>query len=281
MRFLSFTDHEGPSYGLVKNDRVHPVNAEFRRQFEDLRSVLAGDVLAGAAGAATGEPRSLTDISLLPVIPNPNKIIGVGMNYMAHITEMGREPPTRPSLFIRFADSIVAHEQPIIRPRASTHFDFEGELAVIIGRPARHVAAADAHQFIAGYSCFMDGSVRDFQRHTSQFTPGKNFRHSGALGPMLVTADEIQDLDKIRLQTRVSGELMQQGTIGDLCINIGQIIEYLSTVCQLDPGDVISTGTPSGVGAARDPQRWLVPGDVVEVEIDGVGTLRNTVADER
>jgi len=281
MKFVSYTNQGRPGYGLVSEDTVLPVDAAFCEQFGDLRSVLAGQALDRAAAAATGEPLGLADVSLLPVIPNPGKIIGVGMNYSAHIAEMGREPPTWPALFTRFPDSIVGHGQPIVRPRASDHYDFEGELAVIIGRPARHVAAADAQGYIAGYSCFLDGSVRDYQRHTSQFIAGKNFRHSGAFGPMLVTPDEIPDLDAAKLVTRVSGELMQQGTIGDLCIGIGRIIEYLSTICRLEPGDVIATGTPSGVGAAREPRRWLVPGDIVEVEIDHLGTLRNEVVDEQ
>ena len=281
MKFVSYTDRDRPGYGLVSKDTVQPVDPGFREQFSDLRSVLAGSALERAAAAATGEPRALADVSLLPVIPQPGKIFGVGMNYSAHIAEMGREPPTYPALFTRFPDSIVGHGQPIIRPQASSHYDFEGELAVIIGRPARHVAAADAQRYIAGYSCFLDGSIRDYQRHTSQFIAGKNFRHSGALGPMLVTPDEIPDLGAVRLRTRVSGEVMQEGRIGDLCIGIGRIIEYLSTICRLEPGDVIATGTPSGVGAAREPQRWLVPGDIVEVEIDHLGTLRNEVADEQ
>ncbi|TDJ47074.1 MAG: FAA hydrolase family protein [Gammaproteobacteria bacterium] len=280
MKFVSYTDQGQPGYGLVSDDTVHPVDPAFREQFGDLRSVLTGSALHRAEAAATGEPLALADVSLLPVIPNPGKIVGVGMNYSAHIAEMGRQPPAWPALFTRFPDSIVGHGQPIIRPQVSDHYDFEGELAVIIGRPARHVAAADAQRYIAGYSCFLDGSIRDYQRHTSQFIAGKNFRHSGAFGPMLVTPDEIPDLDAARLTTRVSGELMQQGHIGDLCIGIGRIIEYLSGIFRLEPGDVILTGTPSGVGAAREPQRWLEPGDVVEVSIDDLGTLRNEVADE-
>jgi 2-keto-4-pentenoate hydratase/2-oxohepta-3-ene-1,7-dioic acid hydratase in catechol pathway len=202
------------------------------------------------------------------------------MNYVEHIKELSRDRPAFPTLFTRFPDSLVGHEQPVIRPRVSTHYDFEGELAVVIGRQARHVAAARALDFIAGYTCFLDGSVRDYQFHTSQFIAGKNFRHSGALGPWLVTADEIPDPNVLTLKTRVNGQVMQTGHIDDLCFDIGALIEYLSTVCQLEPGDVIATGSPSGIGMARDPQVWLQPGDIVEVDIDKIGVLRNEVVDE-
>jgi 2-keto-4-pentenoate hydratase/2-oxohepta-3-ene-1,7-dioic acid hydratase in catechol pathway len=202
------------------------------------------------------------------------------MNYLAHIKEMGRGPPEYPALFVRFADSLVGHGNSVIRPAASTQYDFEGELAVIIGRTARHVPKARALEYVAGYACFLDGSVRDFQRHTSQFIAGKNFRHSGAFGPVFVTPDEIPEPGSLNLETRVNGEVMQRGNVGDLCFDVERLIEYLSTICQLDPGDVITTGTPSGVGAARNPQQWLVPGDRIEVEIDNIGILENVVADE-
>jgi 2-keto-4-pentenoate hydratase/2-oxohepta-3-ene-1,7-dioic acid hydratase in catechol pathway len=215
-----------------------------------------------------------------PVIPDAGKIFCIGMNYRAHIKEMGRQPPDYPTLFVRYADSLVGHGNDIIRPLASKKYDFEGELAVVIGRSARHVKADDALDFVAGYTCFLDGSVRDYQRHTSQFIAGKNFRHSGAVGPWLVTADAIPDPTVMNLETRVNGEVMQSGRISDLCFGIGKLIEYLTTICLLEPGDIIATGTPSGVGAARDPQRWLETGDRVEVAIDGIGTLANTVADE-
>jgi 2-keto-4-pentenoate hydratase/2-oxohepta-3-ene-1,7-dioic acid hydratase in catechol pathway len=250
-------------------------------RYPDLKSVIAAGALDELASACLADDAAVADeVSFDPVIPNPGKIIGVGMNYMAHIKEMGREPPKHPALFARFADSLVGHGNEIIRPTASTDYDFEGELAVIIGRTARHVEAGRALEFVAGYSCFLDGSVRDYQQHTSQFIAGKNFRHSGAFGPWLVSADEIPDPKQLNLETRVNGEVMQTGNVGDLCFGVEKLIEYLSTIFQLDPGDVIATGTPSGVGFAREPQRWLVPGDRVEVDIDGIGILENTVADE-
>jgi len=276
MKFVSFTGPKQSGCGIVENDHVRPIVAY---RFADLKSIIAADAYQEAAAAAT-DPVSFDALQLAPVVPNPGKIICIGMNYLAHIKEMGRDRPAYPTLFTRFADSLVGHEQPIIRPVASSHYDFEGELAIVIGRTARHIAAANALDYIAGYTCFLDGSLRDYQRHTSQFIAGKNFRHSGAFGPWLVTTDEIPDPRVLTLETRVNGQVMQTGRIDNLCFDIGALIEYLSTICQLDPGDVIATGTPSGVGAARDPQVWLQPGDVVEVEIDQIGVLRNTVVDE-
>jgi 2-keto-4-pentenoate hydratase/2-oxohepta-3-ene-1,7-dioic acid hydratase in catechol pathway len=248
-------------------------------RFTDLYSVIAANAYAEAAAAAT-DPVAADEVLLVPTLPNPGKIFCIGMNYVAHIKEMGRDQPTYPTLFTRFPDSLVGHDRPVIRPRASTHYDFEGELAVVIGHRARHVSADRAFDFVAGYTCFLDGSVRDYQRHTSQFVAGKNFRHSGAMGPWLVTTDEIPDPYVLTLQTRVNGQVMQSGRIDDLCFDIGALIEYLSAICQLEPGDVIATGTPSGVGVARGPQVWLQPGDIVEVDIDKIGVLRNEVVDE-
>jgi 2-keto-4-pentenoate hydratase/2-oxohepta-3-ene-1,7-dioic acid hydratase in catechol pathway len=167
-----------------------------------------------------------------------------------------------------------------LRPRASEEFDFEGELAIVVGKPARHVPRADALDYIAGYCCFMDGSVRDWQKHTMQFTPGKNFDSSGSMGPWLVTSDEVADPTVLTLTTRVNGEIMQEGRVADLLFDIPALMEYCSTFTQLLPGDVIATGTPGGVGAARTPPQWLKAGDSVEVDIPGVGLLINPVADE-
>ncbi|MDP2324358.1 MAG: fumarylacetoacetate hydrolase family protein, partial [Gammaproteobacteria bacterium] len=223
------------------------------------------------------DPASL---QFAPVIPEPARILCVGVNSSEHIREMGREKPDYPSLFTRFADTLVGHGQPIVRPRLSTYYDYEGELAIIIGRPARYVMAANALDHVAGYTCFLDGSLRDWQGHTTQFLPGKNFPATGSCGPWLVTTDEIPDPSRLRLQTRVNGELRQQAPISDLCFDVRCIIEYCSSFCQLNPGDIIATGTPSGVGFARKPPCWLTPGDVVEVDISGIGVLRNNVVDE-
>ncbi|MFQ5634391.1 MAG: fumarylacetoacetate hydrolase family protein [Gammaproteobacteria bacterium] len=279
MRFASFVRDGLPGYGLVDDGMIRPVDNAFAARFPDLKSAVAAGALDEAAATASGD-LDPAGVRFDPVIPNPGKIIGVGMNYLAHTAELRREPPKAPSLFARFADSIVGHEQPIVRPSVSQQFDYEGELAVIIGRAGRHIGAADAFGHVAGYACFLDGSVRDYQYRTSQFTAGKNFFRSGSFGPCLVTADAVDDPGSLRIETRVSGEVMQRGNTAQLCFGIADLIEFLSAIFPLEPGDVIATGTPSGVGAARDPVRWLRPGDVVEVEIEGVGTLSNEVVDE-
>jgi len=207
------------------------------------------------------------------------KILCVGVNYRPHIEEMGRDIPEYPVVFVRFGSSLVGDGEPVIRPQVSEQFDFEGELAVIIGKPARHVSREDAFDYIAGYCCFLDGSVRDWQRHTGQFTAGKNFERSGAIGPM-VAAEDVGDPTALELTTRVNGEVMQEGRVSDLVFDIPALVEYCSTFTELQPGDVIATGTPGGVGAARRPPVWLKDGDLVEVAISGLGVLSNPVRDE-
>ena len=207
------------------------------------------------------------------------KILCVGVNYRPHIEEMGREVPDYPVVFTRFPSSLVGDGEDLVRPRVSEQYDFEGELAVVIGRMARHVQRADALDYVAGYCCFMDGSVRDWQRHTTQFTPGKNFEQSGAIGPMVAAAD-VPDPSELELTTRLNGAVMQQGRVAELVFDIPTLIAYCSTFTVLQPGDVIATGTPGGVGAARTPPVWLKSGDVVEVEISQIGVLRNPVRDE-
>ena len=212
MRFASFTGPDAASFGIVEDGRLRPI---VDSRFPDLNSVIAAGAYDEAAAAAT-EPVAIDDTPLAPVLPNPGKIICIGMNYVAHIKEMGRERPAWPTLFTRFPDSLVGHGQPIVRPAASIRYDFEGELAVVIGRKARHITADRAPDYIAGYACFLDGTLRDYQRHTSQFIAGKNFRHSGSFGPWLVTADEIPDPRVLTLETRVNGQVMQAGRIDDL-----------------------------------------------------------------
>lgn len=210
---------------------------------------------------------------------NSRKILCVGVNYRPHIEEMGREVPDYPVVFVRFPSSLVGDGEPLIRPRVSEKYDFEGELAVVIGKPARHVKRDDALGHVAGYCCFMDGSVRDWQRHTGQFTAGKNFERSGAIGPV-VSAEHIPDPAALQLTTRINGKVMQEGRVADLVFDVPYLVEYCSTFAELRPGDVIATGTPGGVGSARRPPVWLKHGDLVEVEIGGVGILRNPVRDE-
>lgn len=207
------------------------------------------------------------------------KILCVGVNYRPHIEEMGRAVPSHPVVFIRYPDSLVGPGEALVRPAVSERFDFEGELAVVIGTECRNVTRDRAMAYVAGYCCFMDGSVRDWQNHTPQFTAGKNFEQSGAIGP-LVAIDKAPPLESLELTTRVNGQVMQQGRVADLVFDVPYLIEYISTFTRLRPGDVIATGTPGGVGAARQPPVWLRAGDVVEVDIPGIGRLENPVCDE-
>jgi 2-keto-4-pentenoate hydratase/2-oxohepta-3-ene-1,7-dioic acid hydratase in catechol pathway len=220
------------------------------------------------------------DITFLPAIPDPSKILCVGLNYRSHILEGGRELPPKPVIFTRFANSQVGHGEPMIRPKVSETFDYEGELAVIIGRRCRHVPTSAAESVIAGYACYNEGSIREWQRHSAQFIPGKNFFHSGAFGPWIVTPDETGDITRAHLLTRLNGQEVQRAVISDLCFDIPTLIAYCSTFTELEPGDVISTGTTGGVGAYRTPPLWMKPGDTVEVEITGIGVLRNPIAAE-
>lgn len=267
---------------MTVDDGVLDVGDDFRRKHPDLKSVLAaGEVELLRAAASASQAIPLSDLSLLSPIPNPDKIICIGLNYMSHIKETGREAPKWPSIFTRYPSSVVGHGQEMIRPKVSDAFDYEGELAVIIGKKGRNISAADAMSHVAGYSCFNDGSIRDYQRHTSQFWAGKNFDRSGAMGPALVTVDESPRLEDMKLQTRLNGETVQSVPVSDLAFGIPELIAYISSVTELLPGDVIATGTPSGVGLFREPNLFMKPGDEIEVEISGLGTLANTIADER
>ncbi len=280
MKLVSILQSGSPSYGLLSGNRVREASSRLKGRFADLRSLIAAGACEELLTDDVGAELDAAAVRFAPVIPNPDKVLCVGVNYRPHIREMGRDVPTHPVVFVRFPGSLVGHGEPIYRPRVSVQFDFEGELAVIVGRRARHVPRDSALQVIAGYCCFMDGSVRDWQRHTAQFTPGKNFHRSGAIGPCLVTADEIPDPAMLKLTTYVNGETMQSGQVSDLVFDIPALIEYCSTFTELVPGDVIATGTPGGVGAARKPPIWLKGGDTVEVDITGVGRLRSPVLDE-
>jgi 2-keto-4-pentenoate hydratase/2-oxohepta-3-ene-1,7-dioic acid hydratase in catechol pathway len=281
MKFASFAINNAVSWGSVEGDAIADLGALLSERFADLKSAIAANALAEAAASAAKAKRySLSDITWLPVIPNPDKILCIGLNYEMHRKETGRAEVENPTVFGRFANSQTGHLTDIIRPRVSTDLDFEGELAVVIGKAGRHIRRLDAWAHIAGYACYNEGSVRDFQRHTHQYTPGKNFPSTGAFGPWLVTADEIGDPGLLRLQTRLNGEVVQDATINQMIFDIPRQIEYCSTFTRLEPGDVIATGTPGGVGSRRNPPLWMKPGDIVEVEIDRIGLLRNGIADE-
>jgi 2-keto-4-pentenoate hydratase/2-oxohepta-3-ene-1,7-dioic acid hydratase in catechol pathway len=272
MRLASFERHDRPGFGIVVGEGIVDLSSRLEGKAGSLRDALAAGALRDLARFASATPDfGVDEIAFAPVIPDAAaKLICVGVNYMPHIKEMGRERPERPVIFVRFGDSIVGHGRPLLAPRESEQFDYEGELAVVIGKRARRVRRDRALDYVAGYSCFNDGSVRDYQRHSPQFTPGKNFHASGAFGPWLVTADEIPDPRKLTLTTRLNGTVMQHESVGELCFDVPQLIEYCSMWTQLLPGDVIVTGTPGGVGAGRKPPVWMKPGDDVEVEISGM-----------
>ncbi len=281
MRFATFQIDGSPSWGLIDGEEAVDLGATLRGRFPDLKSVIAADAIAAAAAAAPGAPRHpLSAITWLPVLPNPDKILCVGLNYEMHRKETGRAEVQNPTIFARFANSQIGHGADMVRPRVSQDLDFEGELAIIIGKAGRYISRAEAFDHVAGYACYNEGSVRDFQYHTHQFTPGKNFPGTGAFGPWMMTPDELGDLNGLRLQTRVNGQIVQDATLGQMIFDIPRIIEYCSAFTRLEPGDVIATGTPGGVGAKRTPPLWLKPGDTVEVEIDRLGTLRNGVCQE-
>jgi 2-keto-4-pentenoate hydratase/2-oxohepta-3-ene-1,7-dioic acid hydratase in catechol pathway len=244
--------------------------------------VFEAGALAEIASEASGQAADhrLDAVTLWPVITHADKILAIGLNYRTHVEEGGRKIPEHPMIFVRWNDSQVGHDQPLVRPKVSHIFDFEGEMAVIIGKKARHVSEADSLDYIAGYSCFNDGSVRDWQRHTGQFTPGKNFFRSGAFGPFLVTSDEAGPPDTHTLVTRLNGEEMQRATTDDLLFDVPKLIAYITAFTELNPGDVIATGTTGGVGFYRDPQVFMKPGDVIEVDISEIGVLSNTIVDE-
>jgi 2-keto-4-pentenoate hydratase/2-oxohepta-3-ene-1,7-dioic acid hydratase in catechol pathway len=279
MQVASFRFQEVDSYGVVAQDTVLDVGPLLRRRYPTLRAVLAAHALDEVAAAAKqAVPRSQQDIAFLPTIPDAGKIICSGVNYRNHAAEAGVPMPPRPVLFSRLADTLVGHGQPLIRPSASKDFDWEGELCAIIGRGGRHIAEHDALSHVAGYACFLDGSVRDFQQD-SVFA-GKNFWASGGMGPWLTTADEIPDPGRLKLVTRLNGSEMQCGTTDAMVFSVASLIGYVSIITPLAPGDIIVTGTPSGVGVVREPPIWMKPGDVVEVEITGLGTLRHAVTAE-
>jgi 2-keto-4-pentenoate hydratase/2-oxohepta-3-ene-1,7-dioic acid hydratase in catechol pathway len=281
MRLASFKIGNSSTWGVIDGEEALDVGALLKDRYPDLKSVVAADALSAVrdvAGQAKRYP--IADITWLPVIPNPDKILCIGLNYETHRKETGRSEVENPTVFARFANSQTGHLANIVRPKLSTHLDYEGELAIIIGKPGRHITKADAWNHIAGYACYNEGSVRDFQRHTHQFTPGKNFPETGAFGPWMMTPDELGDVAPLRLQTRVNGQVVQDATIDQMIFDIPRQIEYCSSFTRLEPGDVIVTGTPGGVGAKRTPPLWLKPGDIVEVEIDKLGVLRNGVADE-
>jgi 2-keto-4-pentenoate hydratase/2-oxohepta-3-ene-1,7-dioic acid hydratase in catechol pathway len=282
LKLISYEYSGRTSFGAVVGEGVIDLKRALSNRYLDLRSLLAANAIGEAARVvAQGKvDYSLSELHLLPVIPNPGKIWCCGLNYMEHVRETQRELTEQPTFFLRFADSQVGHDQPMLRPPESTQLDYEAEIAVIIGKPGRRIQEADAWSHIAGYSCYNDGSVRDWQRHTSQFAPGKNFFRTGGFGPWMVTADEIAPGTVMSLVSRLNGQEMQRATTEMMIHGIARQIAYISTVAPLEAGDVIVTGTPGGVGSRRSPPVWMKAGDVIEVEVDRIGILRNVIADD-
>ncbi len=233
--------------------------------------------MSASPAAARSSTLALADLRLLPVIPDPGKIVCVGLNYEEHRIESGREPTTEPTLFLRTATSQTGHGRPLLSAPESSQFDYEGEIAIVIGKPGRRIPREQAWAHIAGYTPYNDGSMRDWQRHTTQFTAGKNFDQTAGFGPWLTTRDEIADGQELTLITRLNGEEMQRATTAQLIFGIPRLIHYISSFATLEAGDVIVTGTPGGVGFKRSPPVFMRKGDTVEVEIEGVSVLSNPV----
>ncbi len=282
MKLASVVIEGRPAFGLVEEGGFVDLSALLEGTCADLREFLAaGDGLrAHAATLAAQAPRvPLSRLTYLPPIPNRDaRMFSLGWSYRDHQLETGKEAPTHPFLFSKHPQSMVGHGQPLVRPQASSRFDYEGEVVVVIGTPGRHIPLDRALAHVAGYAIGMDGSIRDWQQHS--VTAGKNFDGSSAYGPWLVTADAIADPGAMQLTTRLNGAVMQSSAFGLLAWSVAELVAYVSTITRLEAGDAISTGTPGGVGHKRQPPVFLRAGDVLEVEVSGLGVLRNPVVDE-
>jgi 2-keto-4-pentenoate hydratase/2-oxohepta-3-ene-1,7-dioic acid hydratase in catechol pathway len=286
MRFVSFETGGKASYGLQTDRGIVDLAKRLGDKAPTLRALLAKGLTAEAGKFAGEAPDVQADaITYLPVIPDPAHLWCLALNYVEHHAEVesaGRvqELPKKPALFLRANDSMTGHLRPLVAPKVSEQYDYEGELAVIIGKECRHVSEADAMDYVAGYAIFNDGSVRDWQFHTKQLTPGKNFWRTASLGPALVTKDEIPDVNNLKIKTTLSGQVVQDGNTRDMLFKIPAFMAYASTVAPLMPGDVLATGTPSGVGFSRKPPLWMKAGDTIEIEIERLGKLSNKVIAE-
>jgi 2-keto-4-pentenoate hydratase/2-oxohepta-3-ene-1,7-dioic acid hydratase in catechol pathway len=284
MRLASYRSAGQPCWGVVveRERRLQIVDgtAATDGRYGSVRQVLQEAAIQEVALAASSFKHALEldAVQLLPPVIDPSKILAVGLNYAAHAAESGSEEPAAPIFFTRFPDTLLGHGEAIVRPRLSAQLDFEGELAVVMGREGRHIPVSEALSFVAGYTCFNDVSVRDYQKES--ITAGKNFPATGPFGPWLVTADELPDPSGLCLTTRLNGHVVQQAGTSMLIHSVAELIAYVSGFTRLLPGDVIATGTPAGIGARRNPALWMRPGDTVEVEISQIGLLRNIVIAE-
>ena len=280
MKLASYIADGKPSFGVVVGDGVVTMNDRLKGRYATLRDAIAGGAIDEMRRAAEGAKpdQKLAGLKFLPAIPNPEKIMCVGINYKSHAAEHGTEAPKLPNIFTRFVNTLVAHEGDMIRPKVSTNFDFEGELALVIGRAGRHIKPESALDYVAGYTCFCDATVRDFTKYS--LVASKNFAGSGPLGPFIVTSDEIPDPTKLTLVTRLNGAEMQRSGTDMLIHSIPAIIAFCSVFTPLAPCDIIATGTPDGIGAKRNPPVWMKAGDEIEIRISGIGSLRNRIVDE-
>ncbi|WP_321393471.1 fumarylacetoacetate hydrolase family protein [Emcibacter sp.] len=285
MKFINFEKDGKVSFGAVRDDKVVDLGG---RLGDDIRTVddlvVHGLVNAAKDIAATLEPDiALDQVKLLKPILKPGKVICVGVNYANRNEEYkdGSEVKKYPSIFMRTPGSLVAHGENLVRPPESEQLDYEGEIVLVIGKAGRRIPESEAYSHIAGLTIMNEGSIRDWIRHAKfNVTQGKNFERSGSLGPWMVTSDEVTDYSNLRVQTRVNGETRQDDTTANMMYPIAYLVNYISTFTKLQPGDIIATGTPTGAGARFDPPVWLKPGDIVEVEVNGVGILRNGIEDE-
>jgi 2-keto-4-pentenoate hydratase/2-oxohepta-3-ene-1,7-dioic acid hydratase in catechol pathway len=287
MKLMMFEKGQGAALGLVEGQSVIDLGAADPSLPKDLKSLIAAgpQALASVTAAAAKAPASakLAIDKVKPALPisPPGKIICVGLNYALHAKEGGHPMPTYPSFFLRVPTSLVAAGAPVIRPKASTQLDYECELTIVVGKRGRHIPEAKALEHVFGYTLFNDVSVRDFQRKTTQWTPGKNFDGTGPLGPWVVTADELPaGATGLRIMTRLNGETLQDSNTSDMIFSTARTLALLSEFMTLEPGDVIATGTPSGVAHARTPPPWMKAGDTVEVEVERIGILKNPIVDE-
>ena len=284
MKLLTFNHNGREQVGIRKDDQVIPLSSVAPDLPGSMLGLLAGghlDALQSKVDSYDGDTVSFSDIEYQILIPRPGKVICIGRNYAAHAAEGGAETPTFPEVFFRGPTSLVPHQGNIVRPKCSEMLDFEGEIAVVIGKSCRHATEENALEFIAGYTLFNEATIRNYQKFSSQWTIGKNFDDTGAFGPELVTSDELPDgIVGMNLMTRLNGELMQDGQTDDLVFPVRTLIAILSECMTLEPGDVVVTGTPAGVGYARKPPIWMKAGDTVEIEVPGIGKLVNTIRDE-
>lgn len=278
MKLASFVHQGIRSYGIVSAEGVVNLGQRLGDRYADLKVLLAADDGLAQAARYSEEAADLRfdEIAFLPVIDNPGKILCVGMNYAEKRKEFDQHNPA-PTLFVRFADSQTGHNAPVVKPRHSSEFDYEGELAVIIGKGGENIARETALSHVAGYSCYMDGSARDWQH--SWFTAGKNWRQTGAFGPWMTTADEIPDPHTLAIRTWLNGRMVQDDTTASMIHKVAELIEYISTFTSLTPGDVIITGSPGGVGKKRTPPLFMKAGDRIEVEIEKIGHLSNVIVE--